>query len=53
MAGCSQGPIVWATGEREMPDEWKEKKSKTERRRKQRRRPEGEQQVIPGSWANI
>lgn len=52
-AGCSQGPIVWATGEGGKLDEWKENKRKTERRRKQRRRPEGEQQVVPGSRANM
>lgn len=53
MAGCSQGPILWACGVRERLAEHKENKKMTEWRGKHWRRPEGEQQVVPGSRANI
>lgn len=53
MAGCSPGSIVLAVGEKETLDEFKKNNLKTERRGKQRRRPEGEQQVVPGSRGNL
>lgn len=56
-----KGPRGWlqprshclGCGRRETLNEWRENKRKTERRRKQRRRPDGEQQVFPGSRANM